>query len=106
MRKTIILAIVLIVISPLLLASCIGREPTAEEMAKGMYELLREYAAFDKAYIPALVFTNQGKVEQSQKAMARLKEVWEPYINKYGSSGLSGVILDDTSFSVTYGIVL
>lgn len=89
MRRAITLTAVLIVVSSLivisafLLASDRKRRETAMEMVEGRNRVLREYAAFDKAYIPALVLTNQGKVEQSQKAMTRLNEVWEPYANKY-----------------------
>ena len=42
----------------------------------------REHAALDRTYIPALLLTGQGKVEQSQKAMALLREEWEVFANR------------------------
>lgn len=47
--------------------------------------LLKEFAAFDRAYIPALSLTNQEKIEPSRKAMANLKQNWETLSNKYYS---------------------
>ena len=65
-----------------LVRDCKRRGPTTEEFVDGRNRILRGYAAFDRAYIPALTLTNQGKIEQSQKAMTRLKETWEVFANK------------------------
>ena len=90
MKKTTILAsaitltaALIAILSLLLVRDCKRRGHTMEGLVEGRNRVLRESAALDKAYIPALVLTNQGKVEQSQKAMTRLKEVWETYANKY-----------------------
>ena len=81
MRKM-IMAVLLVVLSAFLLVNCRERGGS-ERLKKGRIEVLREYAALDKAYIPALVLTNQGNIQQSQKAMTRFKEVWEAFANKH-----------------------
>jgi hypothetical protein len=45
--------------------------------------LQKEFASFDKFYIPALSLTSQGKMEQSKVAMMLLKEKWKTFKGKY-----------------------
>ena len=49
-------------------------------------DLLRDTAVFDQSYIPALLVTGQGKVEQSQLAMKFLKEGWADYKKEHYDS--------------------
>jgi hypothetical protein len=44
-------------------------------------------ARFDRAYIPALSLSNQGKRGQTEKAMARLEDEWVRFKEEYGSYG-------------------
>jgi hypothetical protein len=45
--------------------------------------LIKDTAVFDRAFIPALFLTGQGKVEQSRMAMEFLKEGWSEYKGRY-----------------------
>lgn len=82
MKRTIVLTVALIVICSYLLANCRRGAFSPEEMTEWRNRILREHAAFDKTYIAALLLTGQGKVEQSQKAMALLRGEWEIFANK------------------------
>jgi hypothetical protein len=48
--------------------------------------IIKDTVLFDKAYIPALFLTGQGKLEQSQLAMQYLKEAWAEYKKKYAEA--------------------
>ena len=52
----------------------------------GQDAVIKDTAVFDKAYIPALFLTSQGKVEESQIAMKFLKEEWAAFKKKYYSA--------------------
>ena len=46
----------------------------------------KDFAAFDRAFIPPLAITNQEKVKPSRKAMKILKQEWETFKAKYYDS--------------------
>ena len=46
-------------------------------------DLLKDFASFDRAYIPALSMTNQGEKEQSKISMSLLKDNWKIFKGKY-----------------------
>ena len=48
-------------------------------------DLIKDFVSFDKAYIPALALTSQGKIEESKKAMILLKENWKTFKEVYNS---------------------
>jgi hypothetical protein len=50
--------------------------------------LLKDFASFDRAYIPALFMTNQGEKESSKKTMLSLKENWKILKDKYYKGNL------------------
>jgi hypothetical protein len=47
---------------------------------------LRDWAAFDKAYIPALALSTQGDAEGSRKAMQGLTERWQAFSTAYAAA--------------------
>jgi hypothetical protein len=47
--------------------------------------VLAAMVRFDRTYIPALALSNQGKLEQTKKAMARLQDEWGRFRDEYGS---------------------
>lgn len=83
MRRSFVLVFISLIALSLVMFSCKKTEKTVENLVEERIKRLKEYANFDKAYIPALFLTNEGEVEKSQKAMVRLKKVWKPYIDKY-----------------------
>ena len=56
-------------------------------------EIRRAFASFDKAYIPALALTNQGKQRPSEMAMMRLREAWRTLAQQ-----LQDVLQEDTEW--------
>jgi hypothetical protein len=48
--------------------------------------LIKDTAVFDKAYIPALFLTGQGKIQESKASMKFLKEGWAAFKKKYYAS--------------------
>jgi hypothetical protein len=52
----------------------------------GQDAVIKDTAVFDKAYIPALFLTSQGKVEESKLSMKFLKEGWTVFKEKYYSA--------------------
>jgi hypothetical protein len=50
-------------------------------------DLEKDFAIFDRAYIPALALTNQGEAEQSKAAMILLIEHWSIFKGKYYGHG-------------------
>jgi hypothetical protein len=52
----------------------------------GQDALIKDTAVFDKAFIPALFVTGQGKVQESKLSMKYLKEGWETFKKKYYST--------------------
>lgn len=46
-------------------------------------DLIKDFVIFDRAYIPALWLTSQGKVEESKKAMNLLKKNWKTFKGTY-----------------------
>ena len=78
------LAAALIMVFALLLVMHFKKRGATREQFVAIRErTLKGYAAFDKVYIPALVLTNQGKVEESRKAMKLLNQNWEPLASKH-----------------------
>jgi hypothetical protein len=55
-------------------------------MSYGQDAVIKDTAVFDKAYIPALFLTSQGKVEESKLSMKFLKEEWTAFKKKYYSA--------------------
>jgi hypothetical protein len=55
-------------------------------MGYGQDAVVKDTAVFDKAYIPALFLTSQGKVEESRLSMKFLKEEWTAFKKKYYSA--------------------
>jgi hypothetical protein len=55
-------------------------------MGYGQDAVIKDTAVFDKAYIPPLFLTSQGKVEESRLAMEFLKEDWAVFKEKYYSA--------------------
>jgi hypothetical protein len=55
-------------------------------MGYGQDAVIKDTAVFDKAYIPPLFLTSQGKVEESKLAMKFLKEDWAAFKEKYYST--------------------
>src|SRR4030067_2184222 len=47
---------------------------------------MKDTAVFDKAYVPALFLTGQGKVEESKLSTKFLKEDWTAFKKKYYSA--------------------
>jgi hypothetical protein len=68
----------------LLLLSAAG---AGDAHASAEKEVLAAMARFDKAYIPALSLSNQGKRERTEKAMARLEDEWGRFRDEYASYG-------------------
>jgi hypothetical protein len=54
-------------------------------MVYGQDAVIKDMAVLDKAYIPPLFLTSQGKVEESNLAMKLLKEDWAAFKKKYYS---------------------
>ena len=52
----------------------------------GQDAMIKDTAVFDKAFIPALFLTGQGKVPESKSAMKVLKESWATFKKKYYSA--------------------
>src|SRR5512139_2902313 len=52
----------------------------------GQDALIKDTAVFDKAYIPALFLTGQGKIQESKASMKFLKEAWAAFKKKYYAS--------------------
>ena len=52
----------------------------------GQDAVIKDTAVFDKAYIPALFLTSQGKVEESKLSMKFLKEEWAVFKKRYYSA--------------------
>lgn len=48
--------------------------------------IVEDFVAFDKAFIPSLVLTKQGKVEPAAKAMELLMQGWEAFKSKHYES--------------------
>ncbi len=48
-------------------------------------DLMKDFASFDRAYIPALSLTSQEKIEESKKAMDLLKENWKIFNGNYAT---------------------
>ncbi len=46
-------------------------------------DLMKDFVSFDRAYIPALALTSQGKMEESKTAMNFLKENWKAFKKTY-----------------------
>jgi hypothetical protein len=46
-------------------------------------DIQKDFASFDRVYIPALSMTNQGEKEQSKTTMLSLKENWKAFKDKY-----------------------
>lgn len=55
-------------------------------MVYGGDTLIKDMTIFDKAYIPSLFLTGQGKVEESQLSMKFLREEWMVFKKKYYSA--------------------
>jgi hypothetical protein len=55
-------------------------------MGYGQDTIIKDTAVFDKAYVPALFLTGQGKVEESKLSMKFLKEGWTAFTKKYYSA--------------------
>jgi hypothetical protein len=55
-------------------------------MGYGQDTIIKDTAVFDKAYVPALFLTGQGKVEESKLSMKFLKEGWTTFTKKYYSA--------------------
>jgi hypothetical protein len=68
----------------LLLLSAAGASAARASAENGV---LAAMARFDRAYIPALSLSNQGKRERTGKAMERLVEEWGRFRDEYGSYG-------------------
>jgi hypothetical protein len=71
-------------LAALLLLSAFG---AVDARAAAEKDALAAMARFDRAYIPALSLSNQGKREQTEKAMARLQAEWGRFRGEYGSYG-------------------
>ena len=52
----------------------------------GQDAVIKDMVALDKAYIPPLFLTSQGKVEESKLAMKFMKEEWTIFKQKYYSA--------------------
>ena len=48
--------------------------------------ILKDFASFDRAFIPPLALTNQDKLKPSQKAIRLLNKNWESFKTKYYNS--------------------
>lgn len=48
--------------------------------------IVKDFASFDKAFIPPLALTNQGKLNPSKKAMNILNQSWNSFKAKYYES--------------------
>ncbi|RMH69145.1 MAG: hypothetical protein D6675_13555 [Gemmatimonadetes bacterium] len=46
-------------------------------------QLIKDMVKFDKAYVPALVFTNQNNVASAKKAMHALQTAWQSFKSTY-----------------------
>ena len=55
-------------------------------MSYGQDAMVKDTAVFDKAFVPALFLTGQGKVPESRAAMKYLKETWAAFKKKYYSA--------------------
>ena len=69
-------------LASLLLLAAVG---VRAARASGETDVLAAMARFDRAYIPALSLSNQGKRGQTGKAMARLQDEWGRFRDEYGS---------------------
>jgi soluble cytochrome b562 len=58
--------------------------------AAGDGGVLAAMALFDRAYIPALSLSNQGRLEQAKKALSRLEDERGRFKREYGSHGGDG----------------
>jgi hypothetical protein len=76
------LAGVALLLSTLLLSIASAQEPSADKHAA----LLTDFAAFDRAYVPALALTKRGTLPQCRPAMGRLKVAWQELSDKHADS--------------------
>lgn len=74
-------ASVFLALCPLLLSAA-GAMAAQVSADKGV---LAAMARFDRAYIPALSLSNQGKRERTERAMERVEDEWGRFRDEYGS---------------------